>query len=133
MLRPLLRRSAVVLFALLLTVAALGTATSVGASGCAPGNYTCYRSQGGYAYAYPYGYAYPYAYAPYVAAPRYVASYVAPSYVYPNYIAPYAGGRYYYRDNRFCGDGQIFVQGGQYFCASTGLPVYASGGSWIYR
>jgi hypothetical protein len=34
----------------------------------------------------------------------------------------WVGNRYYYRDNRYCGDGNLFFQNGGYFCAD-GVPV----------
>lgn len=36
------------------------------------------------------------------------------------------GDRYYYRDNRYCGDGDLFFQNGGYFCANGG-PTYIVG------
>lgn len=41
----------------------------------------------------------------------------------------WVGNRYYYRDNRYCGDGELFFQNGGYFCANgvsaTGYVVPA--------
>jgi hypothetical protein len=34
----------------------------------------------------------------------------------------WVGNRYYYRDNRYCGDGELFFQNGGYFCAN-GVPA----------
>jgi hypothetical protein len=34
----------------------------------------------------------------------------------------WVGNRYYYKDNRYCGDGELFFQNGGYFCAN-GVPV----------
>lgn len=108
------RRIAIAATGIALLVASLATTVSVGAAlpnaaftsvGCDIGNYTCYYNKVGYR---------TYGYNPYVYA----------SYPYVNTAYRPFVGSYVYQDNRFCDDGRILFSGGQYFCASTGLPVY---------
>ena len=35
-----------------------------------------------------------------------------------------AAPRYYYRDNRYCGDGVLFIENGINFCGNTGVRVF---------
>jgi hypothetical protein len=88
----------------LFLVMALGSTVSVGAAappnvftanGCPIGNYDCLGTL-------PYGYVAGYGQLP--AGGHWV------------------GNRYYYRDNRYCGDGELFFQNGGYFCAN-GVPA----------
>jgi hypothetical protein len=90
--------------AALFLVMAIGSTVSVGAAtpanvftahGCPIGNYDCLGIA-------PYGYVAGYGQLP--AGGHWV------------------GNRYYYRDNRYCGDGDLFFQNGGYFCAN-GVPA----------
>lgn len=93
----------------------LAVGTSVGATdlpdqaftnvGCDVGNYTCYYARVGTPY-YGYGSAYN-------------------GYAYGGY-APV--GVYQYQDNRFCDDGQINATPQGFFCTTSGVPAYPSGG-----
>lgn len=74
--------------------------------GCPVGNYDCYYARVG---------GVPYAGVPYAGIP------------YGGYGTPYGGaqfGRFYYRDNRYCGDGLLFIQNGINYCANSGVRVY---------
>jgi hypothetical protein len=90
--------------AALFLILAVGSTVSVGATaptnvftanGCPVGNYDCLG-------ALPYGYVAGYGQLP--AGGHWI------------------GNRYYYRDNRYCGDGELFFQNGGYFCAN-GVPA----------
>ena len=87
---------------------------------------------------YPYNYGY--GYTPYIGQQYQQPQYQQPyqQYVAPQYQQPYqqfsqgpaiappfaAAPRYYYLDNRYCGDGRLFIENGINYCANTGARVF---------
>jgi len=103
------------LVALLFTAvgaAPVGAANPYTAVGCPSGNDTCFRAKTGFPVTQAYGFQ-SFGYSPYTFGTNNGFGFNG-----------FNGGRFYYQDNRFCGNGQLFTQNGQYFCASTGQQVF---------
>ncbi len=111
------------LVALLITAvgaAPVGATNPYTAVGCRSGNDTCFFAKTGFPVTQAYGFQ-SFGYSPYGFGNNGFGNNG-----FGNNGFAFTGGRVYYQDNRFCGDGQLFTQNGQYFCASTGQQVFAT-------